>query len=115
MKKYTFGSFVENRMQFANNNPMSSIANNISDLIDWTKRKGDRFNQTNLERFQIDYVKPLGLNMDPKLAMDGAERLRLYSKGANSAVDNEKDWNLINSFNQLANDMQKLAKAKPLS
>jgi hypothetical protein len=69
MKKYTFRSFVENKMQFGNNNPMSSIVNNINDLVDWTKRKGDQFNQTNLERFQMHYVKPLGINMDPKLAM----------------------------------------------
>jgi hypothetical protein len=117
MKKYTFRSFVENRMQFGNNNPMSLIANNIRDLIDWTKRQGDKYHQAGLERFQMHFILPLGRNMDPKLAAEGAATLRQLAAAADSAANsaNQKDLNLINSLNSIAKDMEKLARAKPLS
>ena len=111
MKKYTFRSFVENRMQFANNNPMSSIATSIGELIDWTKKQGDQYNQSNLETFQNHFISPLGRNMDLDLAAQGAAKLEQLADAANSS--NQKDLNLINGLNKAANYMQKLANAKP--
>ena len=111
MKKYTFRSFVENRMQFANNNPMSSIATSIGELIDWTKRQRDQYNQSNLETFQNHFILPLGRNMDPDLVVQGAVKLKQLADAADSS--NQKDLNLINGLYKAANDMQKLANAKP--
>jgi hypothetical protein len=111
MKKYTFRSFVESKLQFANNNPMSSIATSIGELIDWTKRQGDQYNQANLETFQNHFILPLGRNMDPDFAVQGAAKLKQLADAANSS--NQKDLNLINGLYKAYHYMQKLAKAKP--
>lgn len=111
MKKYTFRSFIESKVQFANNNPMSSIAKDISDLIDWTKRQRDQYNQSNLETFQNHFIFPLGKNMDPDLAAQAAAKLNQLAAAANSS--NQKDLNLINGLDKAARYMQKLANAKP--
>jgi hypothetical protein len=110
MKQYTFRSFIESKMQFANNNPISSIANNISELIDWTKKQRDQYNQSNLETFQNHFILPLGRNMDLDLAAQGAAKLKQLADAADSS--NQKDLNLINGLYKAANDMKKLANAK---